>query len=260
MKGILIYNKKDYNRNKHYAKWLQDVAFQHDMELEMVYREDYYKQGLNDSETITFAINRSRDHHLSLLLELNDIKVFNNSKVTFLGNDKLAAYHHAKNQGVPFPSVLLNWTNQDNIISKPIHGHGGDGVIKLGETVEIPSFYNRIQQEQVYSLIGDIRFYIINNQIVHAVIRKNNGELLLNYSHHKQCELFHYTAEHRQLITQLLSGLHIDYAGVDFFLTDNEQLIFNEIEDVVGSRMLSDLGINNTAELYIKHIFNSLTG
>ena len=50
----------------------------------------------------------------------------------------------------------------------------------------------------------------------------------------------------------------MDYAGIDFLLTKDNKLIFNEIEDVVGSRMLSKLGINNTTDLYLEHIGKEL--
>ena len=51
--------------------------------------------------------------------------------------------------------------------------------------------------------------------------------------------------------------LKVDYAGFDFFITKEGKLIFNEIEDAVGSRMLSLLGENETVPLFVEHILKS---
>ncbi|SEQ06995.1 ATP-grasp domain-containing protein [Piscibacillus halophilus] len=259
MNGLLIYNKADYKKNSDYVKWIQDMAAQFGMKIELVFSDDFYQHGYEKYDQIQFAINRTRDYHLSLILELNHVRVFNQSTITLLGNNKLAAYRHAKEQNIKYPPVRLDWTNQDQIISKPVDGHGGEGVQRLSE-LKVSDFKNRIQQTLLTNLMGDIRFYVINNQIIQAIIRKNDGGLLFNYSQNNTCEIFEYTHEHHQLVHQFLHGLKADYVGVDFFLTDEGELIFNELEDVVGSRMLSDLGINNTTELFLTHIMNQLKG
>lgn len=65
--------------------------------------------------------------------------------------------------------------------------------------------------------------------------------------------------EQLKIITKLIKRIGIvDFVGIDFFLTDNGQFIFNEIEDVVGSRMLSALGCNNTVPLYVEHILRCM--
>ncbi|MGP4071818.1 ATP-grasp domain-containing protein [Piscibacillus sp. B03] len=254
MNGILIYNQQDYERNSHYADWLMDCARDQGLQIELVFAEDLFKNGLN--QEITFAINRSRSYQLSMLLELNDIRVFNQSSVTLLGNNKTAAYWHAKKNDVPFSPVLLNSKSRAPIISKPIHGFGGGNV---KETNTVSDLQSTINQEKVTNLVGDIRFYIVNNQIIHAVIRKNNGELLSNFNKTNHCEIFNYAKEHQAIVEQFMTGLNIDYAGVDFFLTEDGKLLFNELEDVVGSRMLSHLNINNTTELLINHIKQEIT-
>ena len=55
-----------------------------------------------------------------------------------------------------------------------------------------------------------------------------------------------------------MSLLDIDYVGVDFFLTKSGEFIFTELENAVGSRMLSVLGENNTVPLFVEHIINSI--
>lgn len=254
MRGILIYTQQDYKRNSNYADWLIESAQAQGLIIELVFAEDLFKNGLN--QEILFAINRSRSYQLSILLELNDIRVFNQSNVTLLGNNKTAAYWHAKKNNVPFSPVLLNSKSGAPVISKPVQGFGGESV---KETNTVSDLQSTIIQEKVTNLVGDIRFYVVNNQIIHAVIRKNNGELLSNFNKTKHCEIFNYTKEHQAIVEQFMIGLNIDYAGVDFFLTEDGELLFNELEDVVGSRMLSHLNINNTTELLINHIKQEIT-
>ena len=51
--------------------------------------------------------------------------------------------------------------------------------------------------------------------------------------------------------------MHFDYAGIDL-IYDNGKPVLNEIEDVVGSRMLYNHTDIDTAKLYIKYIKDTL--
>jgi len=257
MKGLIIYQKQDYKRNCDYIKWMCEVAEKKGCFLQFMFLEDFFAKGLDPHIDVNFVINRSRSYEASLIFELNNIRVFNNSCVTLLGNNKLAAYKYAKDKGYNFAEVYVSWKDRNNVLSKPNRGHGGIGISML-EDVSGGDWDERLQQKYIENAVGDARFYIIANKIVHAVLRRSNGRLISNYSRGGSCEIFKYDSSQEKLVKSFIEGISIDYAGVDFLVTNDGELIFNEIEDVVGSRMLSHLGINNTTELYIDHIVSEL--
>ena len=49
------------------------------------------------------------------------------------------------------------------------------------------------------------------------------------------------------------------YVGIDFILDDNNKFIFNEIEDVVGSRMLYQVSDIDIVDLYLNKIIGKYT-
>ncbi|MFA5576253.1 MAG: hypothetical protein WCZ27_08690 [Tissierellaceae bacterium] len=252
MIGLLLYKKEDYLRNQSYVEWLIDEGQKKDINLKLIFKEDLELEGIGKNSHIDFVINRTRSYEVSLLFELNDIRVFNNSEITLLGNNKLAAYSYAKSKGFTYPGVLLNWDGGE-IISKPNDSHGGQGIGLIGQ-VDLGDGKTRFQQRFLRNIVGDIRFYVIDNKIIHAVLRKAGGKILSNFSQGGEIDYYKFSAQEKSLVEKFMKGLQIDYVGLDFFLTDKKELIFNEIEDVVGSRMLSTLGINNTTELYFEHI------
>jgi glutathione synthase/RimK-type ligase-like ATP-grasp enzyme len=257
MKGLLIYSKKDLKKNKDYISWVLAEGSKRNMIIEVTTDEAVHQKGINALQSIDFVMNRSRSYELSLLFELNGIKVFNNSDITLIGNNKLAAYAYAKARGYSFPKVLLDYPNEKKILLKPNNGHGGEGIhLYSNKQSDISS--NEIKQEYLSNLIGDIRFYIIDNRIISAVIRSSDEKIISNYSQGGNFRIYNYSKDEGVFVQKFMQGKTFDYVGLDFFLTENNELLFNEVEDVVGSRMLSHLGINNTTELYLDHIYNEM--
>lgn len=253
MNGLLIYNRDDYFRNESYVDWLLQTGKEYGLNLKLVFKEDFLKKGIIAYEEIHFVINRTRSYEISLMFELNDIRVFNNSTITLLGNNKLAAYKYAKDKAYIYPKVFISWANKKNVISKPYNGHGGQG-IDLVDNVDFNGGHLRLQQEFLENLIGDIRFYVINNKIIHSVLRTSKDKIISNFTQGGDIKYYDYNYQEKEYVENFIKDLKVDYAGIDFLLTKDNKLIFNEIEDVVGSRMLSKLGINNTTELYLEHI------
>lgn len=257
MKGLIIYKKEDYARNSEYIKWIQKTAEEKGCSIKLIFFEDFFDKGVNPDEDIQFVINRSRSYEISIIFELNNIRVYNNSEITLLGNNKLAAYRYARERGFKYPAVYMSWMGKNNVLSKPNTGHGGYGISML-EDVKSSDWDNRFQQEFIKNLLGDVRFYIIDNKIVHGVLRRPNGKLVSNFSQGGSCGIFDCSRDQEKMVMSFIKDISIDYAGVDFLLTSDGELIFNEIEDVVGSRMLSHLGINDTTDLFINHIINTI--
>lgn len=257
MNGLLIYSKEDLEKNADYISWFVKEGREKNIKIEVTTDEAIRIEGINSVQSVDFVINRSRSYEISLLFELNDIRVFNNSKVTLIGNNKLAAYEYAKKKGYKFPKVFLNYSGEKQILVKPNTGHGGEGIQLIEKIHSLPAT-KKIKQEYISNMIGDIRFYVINNKIVNAVLRTSKEKIVSNYSQGGNFEIYNYSKSEEIFIKKFMMGTNFDYVGLDFFLTKNEELLFNEIEDVVGSRMLSHLGVNNTTTLYLEHIYKGI--
>ncbi len=256
MNGILLYNENDYKNNVTYVAWLIEEAKKRGLSLDLLLKEDFLMNGLRNRD-IDFIVNRTRSYEISIIFELNNIRVFNNSSISLLGNNKLSAYKYASDKGYPYPKVHTSWGHDFKLISKPNDLHGGQG-IDLLENVDLGDGYMRFQQDFMSEIYGDIRFYIINNKVIHGVLRKAKGKIISNFTQGGEIEYYKFSEEEKIYVENFIGDIKVDYAGIDFFLTKDKALIFNEIEDVVGSRMLSQLGINDTTDLYLDHILKEM--
>ena len=212
MLGLIIYDRLDYNKNTAFIDWLIEEGKKKKLNLVLIFSDEFKNKGIELAD-VTFAINRSRSYEISLILELNSIRVFNNSRITLLGNNKLAAYGYVKNLGIKIPKVVSEWKDGSDIISKPIDGHGGQG-IDFVDSIDLKKGSFRLQQEYIKDLIGDVRFYIINNKIIHSVIRSSSKGITSNYSQGGDVRLFEYYSNHVKLVNRVLKDIQADYIGV----------------------------------------------
>ncbi len=252
MRGIIIYKKAEASTD--YIEWLINEFKTNGINLELLYYEDFLEKGY--SEKLDFVINKTRDVNISYIFELNDIKVINNSLVTELSEIKLKAYAHAKNNGLKTADILL-YNNNEKFIKKKIDGHGGEDITLTN--IGFINQNNYVCQKYLGETVGDIRFFVIGNKIINACIRKNESHFLHNFKKGASVSIYDVDKIALEKVNTFLKGIYCDFVGVDFLLQKNGELIFNEIEDVCGSRMLSFLGCNNTTNEYIIHIKSLLT-
>ncbi len=257
-KGLMIYSDVEYGRNKSFIEWIVDEFKKKDVLVDVIRKSEFYASNKVYGEEYDFIINRSRDYNLSVLFEMKGFRVFNPSKIALLSANKLFAYDYARRRGAYFPETLLCNCKDDGkeVIRKPISGYGGRGIRLLKEDETLEEGF--LLQELIDNLVGDVRFYIVGNKINVAVIRKPRRGFISNYSRGNEFEVYEFNKKEEEYVMNFIKDLEIDYAGVDFILTEDGKLIFNEIEDVVGSRMLSDLGINNNVELFVAHVVKNI--
>jgi len=255
LKGALFYSRLDYDLNKEFASWIITEFDRNGVEVALAFIEDFYAERKLQFKQ-DFIINRTRDYNLSILFEFNGIRSFNNSDVTLLGNNKYSCYKFVKDLGIPVKELPIEPGTME-LIKKPIAGHGGES-ITLGANVIFQRDF--IYQEFIPNVIGDLRFYVIGNKVINSVLRyKPAGSILCNYKHGAEIQLYEASSEQFKIVTKLIDSIGIvDFVGIDFFLTEDGKFIFNEIEDVVGSRMLSALGCNDTVPLYVEHILECM--
>ena len=74
-----------------------------------------------------------------------------------------------------------------------------------------------------------------------------------------EISLYELSDEERSVVNKTLKcfGFNCDFVGLDYFVTD-EALIFNEAEDVAGTRMLYALTDMDAAKIYLGYIYNRI--
>lgn len=261
IKGLVIYDEVDVEKNKSYINWLIEDGKKYGLQLELILASNINYENIR--KKYKFAINRSRNFNITYNLEALGLRVFNKYDFCKLGNDKLEAYNFIKTLDIKYPCIHRNSKSikeSKRIIEKPKNGHGGIGVNILKNFNSL-DFNKNVYQDFIEDYVGDIRFYIINNNIVSSVIRlPQKDKILSNFSRGGEAKLYKYSPLQKEIIDKILRNIEIDFGGIDFLLLENGDILFNEFEDAVGSRMLSYLGVNNTMELFLEHIRNTFKG
>ena len=67
-------------------------------------------------------------------------------------------------------------------------------------------------------------------------------------------------AVEQELVQKIIDLFDFDMVGIDFILDDNGNLVFNEIEDVVGARMLYQCSDIDIVKEYLCYISKKIKG
>lgn len=248
----------------------------------------------NKFKKIFFVINRTREYKLSLRFEKINVKVFHSSKITELGNNKYKTYcclkeYFEKNKNEPqgewiahtvlvkaddLNNVLNDYIGKDYVI-KSVDGHGGSQVFSLNDDgTKLGSYkknrdnaknniYKSLQghdcvlQKRIDSDSNDIRVYIVFGKIYAAVLRHGNDGFKSNFSLGGSVEEYFLDEEQKKFIEKFIEAFgagQLSMAGIDFIMTRDGNLIFNELEEMVGSRMLYNCSKHDIVRKYVEQI------
>lgn len=248
----------------------------------------------NKFKKIFFVINRTREYKLSLRFEKINVKVFHSSKITELGNNKYKTYCYLKeyferNKNEPqgewiahtvlvkaddLNNVLNDYIGKDYVI-KSVDGHGGSQVFSLNDDGTKHGSYRKnrdnaknniykalqghdcVLQKRIDSDSDDIRVYIVFGKIYAAVLRHGNDGFKSNFSLGGSVEEYFPDEEQKKNIEKFIEAFgaeQLSMAGIDFILTRDGNLIFNELEEMVGSRMLYNCSKHDIVREYVEQI------
>lgn len=222
------------------------------------------------------VLSRQRSSTISLHLEKMGIPVFNNATVSRLCNDKRQT--HLFLHGIPMlPSQFIP-ARQANLspysipypaVVKPARGHGGRGVQLLECQAQ---WQNAIQQLPREDLLvqplcsqpgKDLRVYVVFGKIIAGVLRTAQQGFISNYKRGGRATLHSLSHEERALAQQVIGRFQraqapLSFAGIDMLYHQGHPLV-NEVEDVVGSRMLYQTSDINIAGLFLDEIYRHLS-
>ncbi|MBQ7934608.1 MAG: ATP-grasp domain-containing protein, partial [Lachnospiraceae bacterium] len=246
-----------------------DLALQVNRKMSAHYEEGHW------------AIMRVIAPELSRALEAVGWRLLNNAMTAQIGNNKWLTYQNALKWEVPVLETHLLAQYQSQACPSPAHpdaeevpaypqvikavaGHGGSQVFWAD---------NEQQREQmIRQLLGqgitpeeiicqqacsepgkDMRVYVLGGKIYRAILRSSNRDFRSNFSLGGQIALAEPTREQRMVIDRLYEKLQFDFVGIDFIMHEGKWIL-NEIEDVVGTRMIYQLTDKDPVRDYLAYI------
>lgn len=264
MTGWLLYTPEGAARNRAFIEFWQNAAAKRGIQMEL-----YLTGEPLPEEAPAFAVVRAMDPALSLRLEQRGIPVFNPAVVSDCCNDKWKTYRLASSLGIPFPKTVYV---PDPAVLPPFPypyvlkacgGHGGTQVFLVRNDEEAHAASNALRgipsvlQEPVSSLGRDVRVYVLGDRILCAMLRVSETDFRSNFCLGGKAVPYTLSGAEEEMVRAFLSALPFGLAGIDF-LFDNGKMVFNEIEDVVGCRMLYTHTNIRPVELYLDWILERI--
>lgn len=260
MTGWLLYTAEGAARNRTFIDFWKTAAASRGVKMEV-----HLTDGAFPAEKPDFAVVRAMDPALSLRLEQAGIPVFNPASVSACCNDKWKTYRLASTLGVPFPETVYVEDPASippapyPYVLKACGGHGGTQVFLVRNDAEahaasralrgIPS----VMQKPVSDLGRDVRVYILGERILASMLRVSDTDFRSNFCLGGKAVPYTLSDEEKEMVRAFQTALPFGLAGIDF-LFDNGKAVFNEIEDVVGCRMLYAQTAIRPVELYLDWI------
>lgn len=222
------------------------------------------------AENPDFAIVRAMRPDITKLLEDRNIRTFNNFHVSSICNNKARTYEYLHKNGIPvIPWISAKATDVPPEITeypkviKPCSGHGGKNVrliendedYKKAREAILPDEY--VIQPLATEAGRDMRVYVIANEPVAAVLRTAKDDFRSNFSLGGTVAKAVLTDEETALIHKVCTLFDFGLCGIDIMYHEGKPVI-NEIEDVVGARMLYKTHDIDILSLYLDYIIKTL--
>ena len=217
---------------------------------------------------------------VSQRLENQGVRVVNNFRTARVCNDKWLTYQFVQSLGLPIlptrlifresagggsvqrtddidPQLPAGW--EYPVVLKSRFGHGGTEVFWANSPDALRQAFRKIPdasaviQKPASDLGKDVRVYILNGQILAAMLRQSNSDFRSNFCLGGSASPYRLTDDETALVKRITDRLPLDFAGIDFIF-DQGRIIFNEIEDVVGCRMLYSITDLDPAALLVQSI------
>lgn len=259
-RGWLIYDEEGAVKNRDYIEKHRQLgeAFSFAIELKIIrlsvpFEEEIHRL-IEESLTMPdFAIVRTICPMLSAALEKKGVPVFNPAFVSEICNHKGKTMAYIKRHtDVPvIPTETFNneciskelLTKYPGSVIKSVDGHGGRQVFRTEERWEKIcqgiGHSDFIIQSFISGPGKDIRVYVIGDEIVGAVERTCAAEgFRANYSLGGWVKSYTPGREIKEYVCQISRAFDFGMVGIDFIVQGDGSFLFNEIEDVVGARML----------------------
>lgn len=243
-------------KNQGFIRLFQQWGQEAGIRFQWVAVQEYENRHLPD-----LALNRTRRPQVSRYYEERGIPVFHSSQLTRLGNDKYQtiAYlqeHLSEGYRWQLPRTMrLSAQQMEGLLAgeeplpwqgviKSVDGHGGTQVFLTGQEDRWKKALAGkacILQERIESDSQDLRIYVLGGEIYQAVLRTGSKDFRSNYSLGGTAQAVALSPEEEQNVWEYIRCFgkkELSLVGLDFIRRKDGRLIFNELEEMAGTRML----------------------
>lgn len=282
IKGWLIYSDVDANKNNSFIDWFIEEAAKQNIHLQLILREQITIGIINNQKVIKineqaekfpdFAIVRTVEPVLSFHLEACNVKVFNNAAISQLANNK--SFTHMKINELNIPMVDTIMMKKENLtevpplnfpfVVKESTGRSGKQVYLISDQ---SSWSHCLAQLSSGDLViqdchveqgKDVRIFVVGKKIVGAVLRESDNDFRANFTLGGSARWYDLNNEETEMIQRIIDHFEFGMVGIDFLVGKDGGLLFNEIEDIVGSRILSKVSDKNILKEYVSYIKSNI--
>lgn len=219
MMPILVYSKEEAQRNRFVCEKIC-VA----LGAELV-TPDY------DGEA-EYVINRSDNPLVAKRFEARGIRVFNPYEFSLLANDKQLCYDFMEQNKI---EIMPTRYRTPPFVKKPKNGRGGAGVEICRKADKYDENY--VYQQVATDLGKDLRVWVIGEEIITSILRVSQTDFRSNFCLGGEAIPYSLSSEETEKVKKIISLVNGDYYGIDFVF-NNGKIVFNELEDAVGARMV----------------------
>lgn len=253
---FLIYNRNEVEINNFSINKYIDCFKNYNLECILLDETNYNTQ----TEIPICVINRTNNYKIAIFFEGLGIRVFNNSKVSNICNNKLETYKYLGNSirhlniydndsNCPFPYIVKDPSSK-----------GGKDVFLINDEVDVTRYLKpNMFKQQFLPNACDIRTYVIGNEIILSIKRiPNDSSFRANYKINHNAIVYSLTDDERDMVECIIEKFNFDYVGVDILKSSSGEFFFNEIEDSVGARAVYDLTNIDIIGKYVDYIFKEI--
>ncbi len=260
MRLWLVYDRYEAERNRRYINFYFEKCREKGIDISLEIVED----GIDFSKPPHVAIVRTMNPSLSQKLEELGVRVCNSSFISRTANDKWNTYEYLKKNNIRLPDTYL--VGEDFVppyypmVLKPCMGKGGRDVEIVNNYEEFCSYRKRVCEKTIAQKVvsdrgKDLRVYVVGNRIIKAMLRTSAEDFRSNFCLGGKAEEYTLSQWEREEIEKVIALFDISYAGLDFIF-DEGRIIFNEMEDVVGARMLYTHTDIDIVDIYLNFLIS----
>lgn len=280
MRAWLVYDEAGRAANEDYIARHRRVGAEFGVEVRLRMAEELWEEMTvpgsiladNNQKPPDFAIVRTICPALSKRLEERGIPVFNPWKVSSLCNDKGKTIEYVRRHtDVPCvptrryanPMLSKDLLSDRDCVIKSVDGHGGRQVFSTKEAFSAIAqgigSSDFVIQPFIHGPGEDVRVYVIGSEPVAAVKRRAGKDFRANFSLGGAVQLYTLSFSEREMVEKICRIFPFGLAGIDFLINERKEFVLNEIEDVVGARMLYQCAPDiRLLERYFSFILNTL--
>lgn len=280
MKKVWLLYKASYDTNEaNPATRMYDEMIKNEIACELKFI-DYFTISNNilyyKNELITnypyLVFMRGRDEVLLAYFEANKVKTINSAFCTEYCKDKWLNYKILAENNIlqPYTEQLSNLEYEEyqkkfsnEFIIKNKYGSQGTEVFLIKNKEEYNKLINNIEvkdyiiQKYIKESYGkDVRAYVIGDEVVGAILRKNDNSFMSNIAQGGLSYSYTLTEDEKQQVLKIAKILDGKIISVDFLITKNG-LLFCEANSNAGFISFNYLGYP-MRELMAKYIKNQL--